>query len=787
MKQLKYFIVYLTLSLFLFPLFPKNVYSYTIYTKPQVLILNSYHNGHEWTDSIVNEITNVFKSKLPGSYISIEYMDTKRISNPEYFEELYKLYKYKYYNQKIDLIISSDNRAFDFLLEYRDELFPNTPVVFCGVNNFNENRLIGHELFTGIAENADIKANLDIALKLHPKTKNIAVITNNTSTNAALRNNLTLAILSKKNKVNLDYIEDTNIEVVQKKISELPSDSIIFLLTPVLKNPDGGLISETDASRLISSTSKIPVYSFWGYYMNNGIVGGMLTSGSNQGRQAAEMGIKLLKGTLISNIPIINNNNSNNLVFDYKQLQYYRINDKLLPKGSTIINAPPKSYIINKQILWFSVFAVILLLMITVIILSITIRKLKNADKALMESEERYRKLVDFLPDAIYVTHNGIMAFSNAAGLKLLGLDNIDELMGQEVMKYISPDPNSLQGWKMSHLLLNNSAMPLHEYKIIKKDGSEIYSESSSIAFPWEGDRALLIVARDITERKQAEEFKRKLEENDNLLRETRELDVLKTEFFANISHELKTPLNVVLSSAQMLEAMNCGNIKFDNSTKMSKYICMMKQNCFRLIRLVDNLIDSTKIDSGYFQLNLKNLDIVSIVEDTTLSVVKYIEDKGINLIFDTEMEEKIIACDCEKIERIILNLLSNAAKFTNEGGRIMVSIKDSISSIIISVKDTGIGIPKDKQDAIFERFVMVDKSLERNHLGSGLGLSIVKSLVELHGGKISLESEPGCGSEFIIELPANLVPETDDSNENNSHPVKVNNNRINIEFSDIV
>jgi PAS domain S-box-containing protein len=288
-------------------------------------------------------------------------------------------------------------------------------------------------------------------------------------------------------------------------------------------------------------------------------------------------------------------------------------------------------------------------------------------DKALKESEERYHKLIDFLPDAIYVSHNGINVFSNPAGLTLIGSNNYDELSGKEILQYIKFDSSDLENEKMKSMLLNNEAMPLHEYKIIRKDGTEINAESSSISFPWEGETALLIAVRDITERKQAEELERKLDENNILLRETMELDVLKTEFFANVSHELKTPLNVVLSSAQMIEGINNGSIKFNNNAKADKYISMMKKNCFRLIRLVDNLIDSTKIDAGYFQPYLKNLDIVSVVEDITLSVAKYIEDKGINLLFDTEVEEKIIACDGEKIERIILNLLSNAAKFTND------------------------------------------------------------------------------------------------------------------------
>jgi PAS domain S-box-containing protein len=731
---------------------------------------------------------NVLKDELPNSDINIEHMDSKRLSNQKYYEDLYRIYQYKYSHQKIDAIISIDNDAFDFLIKYRDDLLPGTPVVFCGVNNFTKNRLTDHSLFTGIAENPDIKANIDIALKLHPNTKNIAVITDKTSTNLALKYNLAITVLGMKSKLNLSYIEDTNITDVQKKILELPADSIILVMTPEFKDFFGESISSTEGVKIISSTSNVPIYSLWGFYMNNGIVGGLLTSGATQGKQAADMTIKIYNGTKISDIPIINNSFGNQLIFDYNQLQQYGIKKNLLPLGSTIINSPPKSYTINKEMLWISVLIIILILLIAVIILSIVNSKLKRMDTALKESEDRYRKLVDFLPDAIYVFHNGINVFSNASGLKLLGVNSEDELLGHKIVEYISPDSSSLKIEKMNSLLHSNNSMPLHEYKIIKKDGTEIYAESSSIAFPWDGGTALLIVARDITERKQSEELERKLEENKILLRETMELDVLKTEFFANISHELKTPLNIVLSSAQMIEAINKGNIKLDNNTKADKYICMMKQNCFRLIRIVDNLIDSTKIDTGYFQLYLKNLDIVSVVENITLSVAKYIEDKGINLIFDTDIEEKTIACDGEKIERIILNLLSNATKFTNEGGSIFVnvSVNHKIDSVILSVKDTGIGIPKDKLEDIFERFVQVDESKESNHLGSGIGLSIVKSLVEMHEGKIHVESEPGCGSEFIIELPANVLPEAGEVQKNSGYPKQISRDRINIEFSDI-
>ena len=212
-----------------------------------------------------------------------------------------------------------------------------------------------------------------------------------------------------------------------------------------------------------------------------------------------------------------------------------------------------------------------------------------------------------------------------------------------------------------------------------------------------------------------------------------------------------------------------------------------MKQNCYRLLRLIDNLIDITKIDSGYLDINEINSNIICLVEDITVSVADYIENKGLSLIFDTEVEEKIIACDPEKIERIILNLLSNAVKFTPCGGNIMVNIEDGIENICIKVKDTGRGIPAEKLNSIFERFVQVDKSLARDNEGSGIGLSLVKCLVELHGGTISVKSKVGYGTEFSIYIPCKLV-DNEVSDESAYCGAKSESciERINIEFSDI-
>lgn len=283
----------------------------------------------------------------------------------------------------------------------------------------------------------------------------------------------------------------------------------------------------------------------------------------------------------------------------------------------------------------------------------------------------------------------------------------------------------------------------------------------------------------------------KQLAESKRLLDEALELNKLKDEFLSNISHELRTPLNVILSAVQLLRQYNekptqsfSYNIR---NNRENKYLKIIQQNCYRQLRLINNLIDITKCESNYYELHLQNCNIVEIVENITLSVAEYIENKGITLVFDTNLEELIIACDPDQIERIILNLLSNATKFTNAGGSISVNINGGSDKVVITIKDTGIGIPQDKLDCIFNRFQRVDMSFSSMHEGSGIGLSLVKSLVEKHNGKIKVKSEMGKGTEFIIELPCMTISETSPSSlARKTINMKNLIEKINIEFSDI-
>ena len=247
--------------------------------------------------------------------------------------------------------------------------------------------------------------------------------------------------------------------------------------------------------------------------------------------------------------------------------------------------------------------------------------------------------------------------------------------------------------------------------------------------------------------------LRKEMEKNEQLFKKVLSLEQNKNNYFVNLSHELRTPLNVLSSINQLIKEFTKKD-NFITPEKLSYYMGIMDRNCYRLLGLINNLIDHTKIENNSYIINKKDEDIVYLVEETVLDMKDYIEEKGLELIFDTDIEEKVIRCDKVDIERCIINLVGNAVKFTHEGGLIEVLLQDLDDKVKIIVKDNGIGISEENQKIIFDRFnQVVDESSEQKG-GSGLGLTITKQLITLHNGEIYVESEVGVGSEFIIILP---------------------------------
>lgn len=390
---------------------------------------------------------------------------------------------------------------------------------------------------------------------------------------------------------------------------------------------------------------------------------------------------------------------------------------------------------------------------------------LQARETALLQSEDRYRGLFNRVPIGLFrATLTGEILDVNPMGMVILGYSNREELLKVNNYSLYSALINIGQEQAKMENICNLVSV---ETQMRRYDGATIWVQISThiVHDNKLQEQYLEGSIQDITQRKNTENM---INVQQNLLlnaektqREVLEKAlIMKDEFISLISHELKTPLNVIYSAIQLIECVYINQIP----ERVKELVGNIKQNTLRQLRLANNLLDVTKLNSGQFKLKMKNIDIVFLTKVITQSVELYANQKNIKLSFKSNVDSKIISIDDEKYERIILNLLSNSIKFTESGGTITVTVNENIESNFMEIKvtDTGIGIPKDKQELIFERFGQVDSNLSRQAEGTGIGLSLVKLLVNISGGTIELKSELGEGSTFSILLP--IKEEVEDS-----------------------
>ncbi|PIG91131.1 ATP-binding protein [Gloeocapsopsis sp. IPPAS B-1203] len=370
--------------------------------------------------------------------------------------------------------------------------------------------------------------------------------------------------------------------------------------------------------------------------------------------------------------------------------------------------------------------------------------------EVLRESEERYRKLVELLPDTLFVQCEGKFVFANSAGVKLLGADNVEQLIGQPVFNFIHSESQEIAQERIQKLKTGKSA-PFIEEKFVRLDGSVVDVEVAAFPFVYSGNLAAQVVARDISLRKQAEKERAELLAREQAARtEAESANRSKDEFLAIVSHELRSPLNAMLGWARLLRTR-----KFDAVT-MERALETIERNGQAQLQLLEDLLDISRIIRGKIYLNVCTVDILSVITAAIETVQLAADTKSIELLSVVEASSSILVRgDFARLQQVIWNLLSNAIKFTPNGGQIVVRSQLIDSIVRISVSDTGIGISADFLPFVFDRFRQADSTTSRKEGGLGLGLAIVRQLVELHHGTVYVTSAgEGQGATFTVELP---------------------------------
>jgi len=471
--------------------------------KKYVLILHSYHKGQHWNEEIIKGIESVLKDNEQNIEHYHEYMDTKRFSDERHIENLHQLLRYKYRNQTFDAIISSDDHAFNFLLKNSETLFPETPIVFCGVNRFDKSSIVGRKWITGVVESTDLEKTIEIAMQLHPKTKNIFVLVDKTVSGMAHRRQIEDIIPHFDKTVTFDLLEDVELPSIKNKLQELPKNSIVLWMN-LYSDKNQNPISLEQGGVLLKKHCDAPAYSLWDNRLGKGIIGGKLISGYFQGKTAARMAHRIMQGEKVEDIQIIDKS-PNLYKFDYEQMIRFDIEISDLPVGSAVINQPFSFYSENKRLIWIVAGNTICLVAIIVILL-LNMFYRKRAEDALRESEAKYSAMISNISDVIAIVgKDGMIKYKSPNIEKHFGWQPMD-LVGEDSWHTVHPDDLTRIQEEFFDLLKKDMSEKNVEYRYKCKDGS--YTFITLTAFNLINNpviNGILMNYHDITERKQAE------------------------------------------------------------------------------------------------------------------------------------------------------------------------------------------------------------------------------------------------------------------------------------------
>ncbi len=367
----------------------------------------------------------------------------------------------------------------------------------------------------------------------------------------------------------------------------------------------------------------------------------------------------------------------------------------------------------------------------------------------IQKQNQVYCKILNSIPEGIIVnSYDGeSIVYANK---KFKEIFKIQDRVKKTLIRKYNNRLETKYLYNLNNNDLNKTIYMVNEEKVVK--------ELKVRAYTWkiENSKFRVKIVEDLAQQRQYEKMK-------TMLMEQRKYDKLKMEFYANISHELKTPLNNIYSSTQLIESFNKSNKIKDTNGEVSYHVKIVKQNMFRLMRLIDNIINIAQVKSEIYKLKSVNFDIVYLVEEIVMSINSYAQSRNLNLTFDTNEEYLLVGLDPEAIERIVLNLLSNAIKFTENKGKILVGVYKIKNKVQIKVSDNGVGIEEDKLMDIFDRFKQIENGKINNEFGSGIGLYLSKSLVKIQDGTIDIKSKVNVGTEVTIEFPIKEVIEEDE------------------------
>jgi PAS domain S-box-containing protein len=707
----------------------------------RILVICSYNASfHIYQESEV-ALYEIFPEK--DYHVDIEFLDSKRYPEGQLNTMIYQHIKLKQQTvQRYDLVIACNDNAFNFCLEFQDELFAETPIVFWGIND--QEKAMEQEKnpwVTGYIENISLENTLNLIQKLHPGRTKLQVITDNTTTAVAdyrvFQQKIGLFPSFSFEKID---VSDLTLEEYRKTMQAVPADDVVLLMASY-RLADTYL--ELDQIvELLKNNTKAIIYHAYDEGVGDGFMGGIVINYYDHMFAAGMIGKQILAGASPKQFKISNTLPTTSIV-DYNQLKKHNINPDLVPQRVRLLNQPQTNVEIGRmQLVKIAAGVLVFVLFLFLVIYLVNTRR--KTEKSLRLIAENYLNIFNENHSMMLLVHartqqikDANKAAANFYGysqkeLKKLYFHDLCQLPKLDIQAFFSQSQKQNSHFEQKHYLKDGliKDVEIHSGKIVFDDTTFIYA-----------------IIHDISHRIQAEqeliETKKRAEESDRL----------KSAFLANMSHEIRTPMNSILGFSSLLEEYH------QDETIRKDFIRHIRTSGEHLLTIINDIIDLSKIEANQLVIKKRTHNLTKILDDVYELIKNQLvtnQKPHLQLVLskDSDAQDLVIETDDVRLKQILLNLLGNALKFTDKG-TIEFGYKYREDDMIqFFVKDTGIGIPDNKQNEIFSAFQQIEEHITRNHGGNGLGLSITRSLVEKLGGHIWVMSTVNEGSRFYFTHP---------------------------------
>jgi PAS domain S-box-containing protein len=723
---------------------------------PSVLLINSYHQGFEWTDSVTSGVVDFFK-QTGHARLSIEYMDSKSYEPSTISKAFYDLCAIKYTTAPPDVVLCSDNNALAFLLEYRDSLFPNIPIVFCGINDFTPEMLEGASNITGVVEIPSYRETVDLALQVNPSARRVYAVACSAMMSQIHIDRFMEGTQSMTSRVEIIPLHDLTLEEFRQELKQVAKSDIVINLA-LHRTRDQKILSSGEAYAVIREQTEAPIYNLWSAYLKDHsryIAGGVMVDGEAQGRLTAKMAMQILEGTPASDIPVVTES-PNIAILNYQELERLGATHHPFPENTLIINQPFSFYECYRELVWSTVVVITgLAMLVAILFFNIQKRRkmeaeLRTQGRTLREREENLRVTLGSIAEAVIATDmEGKVRHLNSIAEKLTGWSNaeaqnqsITEILNlldadsrtpvENPAKQVAAAPDSIVYAKNAVFVARDQ----REYRIAGSGAPIRDGQGNTIG--------VVLVFRDVTDELALQEK----------LRHNQKMDAI-GQLAGGIAHDFNNMLGGIISATELAQ------IEFDQQKDPSDLLKMVLDSAGRAAALISKLLAFAR----RHPLDTAPTGIRQPLKDA-LALFAASADKRVRVHADLPDADLHVMGDLSQLQNAFLNLFINASHAMPEGGDLNLSWKTveldqaqcaastfSLQPgrfIEIEIADTGTGIAESVLPRIFEPF-FTTKEIGK---GTGMGLSVVLGTVQQHNGSITVHSEPEKGTRFRVLLP---------------------------------